>query len=84
MEGMCGESPNWQRNHPHLTCTEYGSQFACATSHWAPVCGCDDIVYSNTCKANYQNGMNVLCSLNHEDSSVMSGGSCNCATKAYS
>ena len=80
--GMCGESSTWhQRNHPHLTCTEWGSHFSCA-SVWTPVCGCDNLVYSNSCSANYQNGVNVLCSLNPNDESVLPGGSCDCAATA--
>ena len=75
--GMCGESTWHQRNHPHLTCTEWDSHFSCA-GVWTPVCGCDNLVYSNSCSANYQNGVNVLCSLNPNDQSVLPGGNCDC------
>jgi len=73
--GLCGEDSNYQRNRPHLTCTEYGSHFSCMTL-FKPVCGCDGKVYSNSCSAMSQNGVNVLGSLNPNDDTIVVGDSC--------
>ena len=54
-------------------CTEYGSSFCKQTLE--PVCGCDGIVYSNSCQANYLHGINVQCVLDSE-STLQVGQSC--------
>jgi hypothetical protein len=73
--GLCGEDSNYQRNHPHLTCNEYGSHFSCM-AQWKPVCGCNGKVYSNACSAMSQNGVNILGSLNPNDDTIVVGDSC--------
>ena len=54
-------------------CTEYGSSF-CKQS-LEPVCGCDGIVYGNSCQANYLYGINVQCVLDSK-STLQVGQSC--------
>ena len=78
--GLCGE-PLERQWTPHLECAEYGSHISCNSS-WQPVCGCDGKVYSNSCSANYQNGVNYLCTLN-PDGGALPGEDCDCATMAW-
>ena len=78
--GLCGE-PLGRQWTPHLECSEYGSHIGCNSS-WQPVCGCDGKVYSNSCSANYQNGVNYLCTLN-PDGDARPGGDCDCATMSW-
>jgi len=54
-------------------CTEFGSLF-CKQS-LEPVCGCDNVVYSNSCQTNYLYGINVQCVLGSE-STLQVGQSC--------
>ena len=46
--GLCGEDSNYQRNHPHLTCTEYGSHFSCMAL-WKPGKSALVLFYMNLC-----------------------------------
>lgn len=54
-------------------CTEFGSSFCKQVLE--PVCGCDNVVYSNSCQANYLHGINVQCVLDSE-STLKVGQSC--------
>ena len=56
------------------TCTKFGAGFYC-TQDLTPVCGCDGIVYSNLCSANYQSGVNAQCALDPE-STLQAGQLC--------
>lgn len=56
------------------TCTSYGGMIMCPAS-WAPVCGCDGRVYSNSCSANGA-GVNVVRDLDGSNNSVVPGGVC--------
>jgi len=53
-------------------CTEFGS--LCKQS-LEPVCGCDNVVYSNSCQTNYLYGINVQCVLDSK-STLQVGQSC--------
>ena len=54
---------HWNANGHHIWNVLSMALISC-TSSWQPVCGCDGKVYSNSCSANYQNGVNYLCGLN--------------------
>ena len=56
------------------TCTRFGAGFFC-TQDITAVCGCDGIVYSNLCSANYQSGVNAQCALEPE-STLQAGQPC--------
>mmetsp|Transcript_25413 Transcript_25413/g.45894 ORF Transcript_25413/g.45894 Transcript_25413/m.45894 type:complete len:285 (-) Transcript_25413:113-967(-) len=56
------------------TCTSYGEMIMCP-ANWAPVCGCDGRVYSNSCSANGA-GFNVVRDLDGSDNMVIPGGVC--------
>merc|ERR1712127_989882 len=55
------------------TCASYGN-IACF-GLWAPVCGCDERVYSNSCKANGA-GINAARDLDGSDEAIVPGASC--------
>lgn len=71
-EGLCGEPLATQRG----TCAHYSESGIACDASWEPVCGCDGRVYSNSCVANYQNGVNVSYRMDGEDDSVLPGDSC--------